>query len=362
MKEISDAESMRRRWMDCIETAGFPGQSSEEIDRLLHMVVVGGGPTGIEVAGEIHDFLVEDLKAWYPELADRVRITLVEALPSVLPMFTKKLIDYTLSSFKEQKIDVLTNTMVKEIKPNSVVLQMPDKTIRDEPVGLVVWAGGNKPRQVSIELMGRFKEEQTNRRGIVIDDHLRMAGPKDGSIFALGDCTSSGYAPTAQVASQQGAYLARVFAQLHKRDQLAAQLAEGKIDQRAEKQVRAKLEKASQLRPFHYSHQGSLAYIGHDRAIADVSVWNNKISSGGTATFLFWRSAYLSTLFSLRNRFLVANDWLKCKLFGRYVSIYYVPDHSDTNASSQRPCPRLNIFKTVVHVAYGQYRALNWFL
>lgn len=52
--------------MDCIETAAFPGQSAEEIERLLHMVVVGGGPTGIEYAAELHDFLVEDLSKWYP--------------------------------------------------------------------------------------------------------------------------------------------------------------------------------------------------------------------------------------------------------------------------------------------------------
>lgn len=102
-----------------IETATFKGQTAEEIDRLLHMVVVGGertgqpkrfradfagGPTGVEYAAELHvsffevrrlalcvlqDFLVDDLSQWYPEIANRVRITLVEALPSVLPMFSK---------------------------------------------------------------------------------------------------------------------------------------------------------------------------------------------------------------------------------------------------------------------------------
>jgi hypothetical protein len=49
-----------------IESAAFPGQTQEEIDRLMHMVVVGGGPTGVEYAGELHDFLIEDLKKWYP--------------------------------------------------------------------------------------------------------------------------------------------------------------------------------------------------------------------------------------------------------------------------------------------------------
>jgi NADH dehydrogenase FAD-containing subunit len=57
----------------------------------------------------------EDLKSWYPELADKIKITLVEALPSVLPMFSKRLIEYTMSTFKESKIDILTQTMVKEV-------------------------------------------------------------------------------------------------------------------------------------------------------------------------------------------------------------------------------------------------------
>lgn len=66
LKEVWDAQKIRTKLMDCIETAAFPGQATEEIERLLHMVVVGGGPTGIEYAAELHDFLAEDLSAWYP--------------------------------------------------------------------------------------------------------------------------------------------------------------------------------------------------------------------------------------------------------------------------------------------------------
>lgn len=66
LKEVWDAQKIRTKLMDCIETAAFPGQAPEEIERLLHMVVVGGGPTGIEYAAELHDFLAEDLSAWYP--------------------------------------------------------------------------------------------------------------------------------------------------------------------------------------------------------------------------------------------------------------------------------------------------------
>ncbi|KAI0300101.1 NADH dehydrogenase [Multifurca ochricompacta] len=316
MKEIQDAEKFKRRFMDCVESAGFPGQSEEEINRLLHMVVVGGGPTGIEVSGELHDFLEDDLKSWYPELSSKIKITLIEALPSVLPMFSRELIDYTVSTFKESKIDILTGTMVKEIKEKSIVLQMPDKSIKEVPVGLVVWAGGNKARDVSVNLMSRLPDAQKNKRGITVDDHLRMAGT-DGSIFALGDCTSSQYAPTAQVASQQGAYLARMFRQFAKRDALLEQISAARHEGKSTESLEKQFTKAENLRPFHYSHQGSLAYIGSEKAIADLEFFHHKFASGGVATFLFWRSAYLSTLFSLRNRVLVATDWLKVKLFGR---------------------------------------------
>ncbi|TFK83106.1 NADH dehydrogenase [Polyporus arcularius HHB13444] len=324
MKELEDAEKMQRHFMDCLESAAFPGQTPEEIRRLLHMVVVGGGPTGVELSGELHDFLEEDLRSWYPELSESVRITLVEALPSVLPMFSKQLIDYTESTFKEAKIDILTKTMVKEVKEKSVVLQMPDKSIVEVPCGLVVWAAGNTLRKVTRDLMAKFPHEQTNRRGITVDECMRMVGA-NGNIFAIGDCTATSYAPTAQVASQEGAYLARVLQQIAKKDELEARLkalqtAPEPEVQEERAQIEKRLAKLEKIRPFKYSHQGSLAYIGSDRAIADLPFFNGNLATGGVATFLFWRSAYLTTLFSLRNRTLVATDWIKVKLFGRDVS------------------------------------------
>ena len=187
-------------------------------------------------------------------------------------MFSKQLISYTESTFAQAKIDILTKTMVKEIKPNSVVLQMPDKTVKEVPCGMVVWAAGNTLRGVSRALMAKLPKDQVNRRGISVDEELRMKGAED--VWAIGDCTATAYAPTAQVASQEGAYLGRVFKQLAKRDALqqglqaaaAAPTTEGGEEekkatvervQKLEKQI-GKLEK---LRPFKYSHQGSLAYV-----------------------------------------------------------------------------------------------------
>jgi NADH dehydrogenase FAD-containing subunit len=112
---------------------------------------------------------------------------------------------------------------------------------------------------------------------ISLKDHLRVAGT-DGTIFAVGDCTSTQYAPTAQVASQQGAYLARMLKQLAKRDALLEQITtlekEGTNTESLQKQLTAKVTK---LRPFHYSHQGSLAYIGSEKAIADLEFFHHKV-------------------------------------------------------------------------------------
>ena len=175
--------------MDSIETANFPGQPADEVDRLLHMVVVGGGPTGVEYAAELHDFLVEDLTHWFPHLSGKVRITLIEDMKHVLPMFSAQLIDYTEQTFAENKVDILSETMVKKVNEKTIEVEHNGK--REEiPYGVLVWAAGNAPRKVVTDLIAKLgKEAQTQRRGLVVDEYLRVKGA-DG-IYALGDCTAT---------------------------------------------------------------------------------------------------------------------------------------------------------------------------
>ncbi|KAI8973200.1 hypothetical protein BDF20DRAFT_906916 [Mycotypha africana] len=318
LKEVWDAQKIRTKLMDCIETAAFPGQTPEEIERLLHMVVVGGGPTGIEYAAELHDFLVEDLTHWYPELAGKVKITLVEAMPNVLPAFSKQLIDYTESTFKEQHISILTKTAVKEVRAKEIIVQKGQDGEKEAiPYGLLVWATGNTTRPLIKKLMARYPDKQTIRRGLAVDDWLRMEGSQD--IYVMGDASATKYAPTAQVAAQQGKYLARVFAQLHDVEQYEAEVEKAKTEEEKAKKMR-RLQKAQNIKPFHYSHQGSLCYIGSDKAIADLPFGPGNLASGGVATFAFWRSAYISNLFSARNKWLVITDWTKKAFWGRDIS------------------------------------------
>ncbi|ORX70432.1 NADH dehydrogenase, partial [Linderina pennispora] len=302
LKEMADARQIRRRLMDTVEKASFDDVTEAERDRLLHMVVVGGGPTGIEYAGELHDFMEDDLSKWYPELVDRVRITLVEAMPNVLPAFDKKLITFTQDTFKENNISILTRTMVKEVKEKTFIVQNPDGTRSEIPYGLLVWATGIKAQPITNKIRQKFPEVQTNGRGLLVDEYLRVKGAKD--IWALGDCAVSSYAPLAQVASQQGKWLARKFNHLSN-DDLITDLF---------------LQMNAKTRPFKYSSQGSLAYIGSEKAIADLPFFNRNITAGGVATFWFWKSAYLSELLSLRNRTRVAIDWASRWMYGRDLS------------------------------------------
>ncbi|KAJ4425073.1 NADH:ubiquinone oxidoreductase [Gnomoniopsis sp. IMI 355080] len=333
LKEIGDAQRIRKKIMDCVETAAFKDQAPEEVNRLLHMVVVGGGPTGVEFAGELQDFFEEDIKRLIPDISDRFKVTLVEALPNVLPSFSKQLIDYTESTFKEEKIDILTKTMVKKVTDKTVEAEAnrPDGTKEKIvlPYGLLVWATGNALRPIVKDLMSHIPAQKDSRRGLAVNEYLVVQGARD--IWAVGDCAVAGYAPTAQVASQEGAFLAKLFNNMAKTEAVEQSIRElstslnlkpgnaAEIARQIEDQER-QLRRIKDIKPFHYSHQGSLAYIGSEKAVADVAWFNGNFASGGTWTYLFWRSAYLSMCFSTRNRLLVMNDWAKSKLFGRDVS------------------------------------------
>lgn len=335
LKEVGDAQKIRKRIMDCVETASFKDQSPEERKRLLHMVVVGGGPTGVEFAGELQDFFEQDLRKWVPEITDNFHVTLVEAMDKVLPMFSKQLIDYTEKTFKEESITIRTNTMVKKVNAKSIEAEWKkaDGTKMKEsiPYGLLVWATGNAVRPVVKDLMSQIPAQKNSRRGLEVNEYLVVNGTEN--IWAVGDCAIANYAPTAQVASQEGAFLARMFNALAKTETINNELTSLSDNQAREmdkekrtailgeiKTLQKSLRRIKQIGPFEYSHQGSLAYIGSERAVADVSWLSGNFASGGTMTYLFWKSAYLNMCFSSRNRVLVILDWMKAKVFGRDVS------------------------------------------
>jgi len=132
-----------------------------------------------------------------------------------------------------------------------------------------------------------------------VDDFLRVK--ELDNIFALGDCAvmmSKPLTATAQVAQQQGKYLANV---LNKMDD-SQETFEG-----SDNKV---------LKPFFYRHQGLLAYVGSYKAVSDFG----SVKNGGFVSWIIWRSAYLTKLVSWKNKVLVPFDWLKTLIFGRDIS------------------------------------------
>ena len=282
LKELADARAIRQRIMENFERASTPGVSAEERKRLLHIVVVGGGPTGVEFAAEMHDFLNEDLRKWFPHLADDVRITLLEATSQLLSTFDAALREYTAKLFRRQHIQVRTGAIVKEVAATEVILGDGSRV----PYGLLVWSTGIGPSAFVQSLP--FPQTQHSR--IIVDNFLRVKGFTN--IYAVGDCATTediNLPATSQVAQQEGKYLARAL----------NRVAEGKS-----------------ITPFRYRHLGMLAYVGSNRALADLA----KVKGRGFSAWLFWRSTYLTKLLSWKNKILVVFDWLKTLLFGRDIS------------------------------------------
>ena len=157
--------------------------------------------------------------------------------------------------------------------------------------------------------MNQIPAQKESRRGLLVNEYLVVKGTEN--IWAVGDCAVANYAPTAQVASQEGSFLARLFNQMAKTEAIETELAvlsdeQGKApnkesrDQVFEKikDMQKRLRRVKQMGPFEYSHQGSLAYIGSEKAVADISWLTGNLATGGQLTYFFWRSAYLSMCFS----------------------------------------------------------------
>lgn len=234
-------------------------------------------------------------------------------IKQVLPSFSKQLIEYTEKTFEEETIKIRTKTMVKNVTPRYIEAEFTnaagEKVLEKIPYGLLVWATGNALRPVVKDLMSQIPAQKESRRGLLVNEYLVVKGAEN--VWAVGDCAIANYAPTAQVASQEGAFLARLFNQMAKTTDIEEQLhhlseAQGKApNEQARNQIfgqikdlQRSLRRVKQMGPFEYSHQGSLAYIGKERAVADIPWWAGNFASGGTMTYLFWRSAYVSMCFS----------------------------------------------------------------
>lgn len=283
LKELVDARNIRERIVTCLERADLPGIDMTERARLLHFMIVGGGPTGVEFAAELHDLVEESMENDYPELVGLVKITLFEALPTILNSFDKDLRDYTIRHFNRQGIELQLEKKVGRVSEGC--LEFDDGTQSEG--GLIVWSTGYSPTHLVESLPF---EKQRGR--LLTDQYLRIPSSRD--IYALGDCATvagQNLPQTAQFAMQAGKYLGKAL---------------------------NRLAKGKNVKPFKFNNLGMLAYIGDSEALVDVP--KAHLHWRGALSYLFWRSAYITRLVSLKNKVLVLLDWIKTGVFGRDMS------------------------------------------
>ncbi|KXZ48051.1 hypothetical protein GPECTOR_30g146 [Gonium pectorale] len=342
LRDVKQAEAIRQKIIENLALAGIPGRPLEEWQRLLHVVIVGGGPTGVEVAGELTDFIANELRKLYPERAKAMRVTLVEAR-ELLGSFDASLREYAARKLIRRGV-VLRKGVVHEVTAKEVVLK--DGTVL--PYGLCIWSTGVGPTPFTLSLP--FAKTTVGR--IAVDKYMRAvpatsSAPPSSSpaspspspsppppspasvpsmladesdtpstarlapvphVYALGDCCANPDNPLpalAQVAEQQGRYLARV------------------LNETARGPTYGQSSSPQHDTPeFAYRHLGSMATVGGHSAVLELGDASSRrsFSLAGFLSWVAWRSAYLTRLGSLPKRLAVAFDWTVTMVFGRDLS------------------------------------------
>ncbi|MGD0987822.1 MAG: NAD(P)/FAD-dependent oxidoreductase [Candidatus Sulfotelmatobacter sp.] len=279
LKTIEDALEIRRRVLLAFELAerrAFAG----EVDTPLNFVVVGAGPTGVELAGTLAEIcrhaLADDFRSIDPR---RTHIHLIEGGPHVLPAYPEDLSRSALEQLQRLGVEVLTSTMVTMIEPG--VITMGDKRME---ATVILWAAG-----VLASPLGKKLGVPVDRAGrVLVHPDLSIAGHPE--VFVIGDLASlkdkagkllPGVAP---VAILEGRYVAKVIRhEIH-----------GGAHARS-----------SDRKPFHYWDKGSLATIGRAAAVAEFA----KIHISGYVAWLAWLFIHIFFLIGFRNRVLVFIQW-----------------------------------------------------
>jgi len=276
LKTIEDATRIRARILSCFEGAERMEEDGPR-RKAMTFVVLGRGPTGVELAGSIadiaHNVLARDFRHIDPRTAE---IVLVEAGKRVLPAFAPELSDYARDALQRVGVEVLTGTSVSDCTADGVTLS----DMRQIESCCVVWAAGVRATPAA-----SWIGAQVDRAGrLVVDEFLRV--PPHKNIFAIGDVAAvksrgepvPGLAPAAK---QMGKFVGRYIAS------------------RVAKRPRKPKE-------FVYRHQGDLATIGRKSAVVSLG----RLQLKGLIGWVFWSVVHIYFLIGLRNRLSVAINWL----------------------------------------------------
>lgn len=301
LRDVKNAMDIRSKLMLNLMRCEIPGTDLEERKRLLHCVVVGGGPTGVEFSGELSDFIQRDVQRKFSHVKDLIAVTLIEA-SEILSSFDIRLRQYATNHLTKSGVK-LKRGQVKHVLPKKLILTNGTEV----PYGLLVWSTGVGP-STFVRKLDQFEKSKGGRIGV--DDNLRVPAYED--IFAIGDCSGylegTGKTPLpalAQVAERQGKYLAKSLNKLGESGH-----------------ARAGSGTPPVLDPFVYKHLGSMATVGRYKALVDLRESPEKggLSMTGFKSWLVWRSAYLTRVISWRARLYVAFNWGTTFLFGRDIS------------------------------------------
>jgi len=287
LKRIEDATELRRRILLAFERAEME-EDPERRNALMTFVIVGGGPTGVEMAGAVAELtrftLARDFRNIKPENA---RVLLVDANDRVLRPFPEKLSNKACKSLERMGVQLVLDSRVDGMDEHCV--RIGDEVIATETV---IWSAGVKASPA-----GQWLAVETDRSGrIEVDRHLRLPG--DERVFVIGDVAAHANpdgTPTpglAPAAKQQGKYAARMLAAAW-----------------ADRQPPG---------PFRYRDYGQLATIGRHSAVVNLRGW--RIS--GYLAWWFWGLAHIYYLIGFRNRIVVAANWFWSYLtFGRGIRL-----------------------------------------
>ena len=275
LKSIEDATAIRRRILIAFERAEMSGEPAEQ-ERLLTFVIVGGGATGVELAGAIIELARKVLASDFRRINTRsTRVILVEAGERILPAFPPELSAYAKRALEHLGVEVRTGEKITGCDAAGVWIDG-----KFQPAGTTLWAAGVQAGPVASWL-----GVESDRQGrVLVNPDLSVPGVPD--VFVLGDaaCVSDpvfGVVPgIAPAAKQAGRYVGQV---------IAARIAGGPAPP-----------------PFHYRHQGNLATIGRNCAVIDFG-W---LRLRGYLAWWLWGGAHVYFLIGVRNRVLVTIQWL----------------------------------------------------
>ncbi len=281
LKSIEDATEIRRRIFSAFEFAEREADS-QRLQALLTFVVVGGGPTGVELAGAVGEIARDTLRHDFRRIdPSKARILLVEGTDRILPPYPPALSAKAAAALARLGVTVRTGTLVTDVQAEAVTVRRGDQ-IERIPTYTVLWAAGVEASPLG-RILGQKTGAQLDRAGrVVVAPDLTLPGHPE--IFVIGDLASCrgpdgkplpGVAP---VAMQQGHYAARLIAErLHGRS----------------------------LPPFRYHDRGDMATIGRGDAVADLH-W---VRLSGTLAWLAWLLIHLLYIMQLHNRLLVLVQW-----------------------------------------------------